>query len=25
VLHWNGEEILDWYMTQTGATKKAAE
>jgi peptidoglycan/xylan/chitin deacetylase (PgdA/CDA1 family) len=24
VLHWNGEEILDWYLAQTGAVKKAA-
>src|SRR5687767_8070026 len=25
VLHWNGEQILDWYRTQTSATQKAAE
>jgi len=25
VLHWNGEQILDWYLGQTGATQKAAE
>jgi allantoinase len=25
VLHWNGEQILDWYEAQTGASQKAAE
>jgi allantoinase len=25
VLHWNGEQILDWYEAQTGAAQKAAE
>jgi allantoinase len=25
VLHWNGEQILDWYESQTGAAQKAAE
>jgi allantoinase len=25
VLHWNGEQILDWYRAQTSATQKAAE
>ena len=25
VLHWNGEQILDWYLAQTGAAMKAAE
>jgi allantoinase len=25
VLHWNGEQILDWYLSQTGAAQKAAE
>ena len=25
VLHWNGEQILDWYQAQTGAAQKAAE
>ena len=25
VLHWNGEQILDWYQTQTDAAQKAAE
>ena len=25
VLHWNGEQILDWYQTQSGAAQKAAE
>ncbi len=22
VLHWNGAQILDWYMGQTGGAKK---
>jgi peptidoglycan/xylan/chitin deacetylase (PgdA/CDA1 family) len=25
VLHWNGEQILDWYLAQTGAAQRAAE
>src|SRR4051794_29630385 len=25
VLHWNGEQILDWYLAQTGTKSKAAE
>lgn len=25
VLHWNGAEILDWYLGQRGGTLKAAE
>ena len=25
VLHWNGEQILEWYLTQTNAKMKAAE
>ena len=25
VLHWNGEQILDWYLAQTDAARKAAE
>jgi hypothetical protein len=25
VLHWNGAEILDWYMEQRGEALKAAE
>jgi allantoinase len=25
VLHWNGEQILDWYLTQTNTNLKAAE
>jgi peptidoglycan/xylan/chitin deacetylase (PgdA/CDA1 family) len=25
VLHWNGEQILDWYLAQCGAKMKAAE
>ena len=25
VLHWNGEQILDWYQAQTNANAKAAE
>ena len=25
VLHWNGEQILDWYLAQTSAGMKAAE
>lgn len=25
VLHWNGEQILHWYLTQSDAARKAAE
>jgi len=25
VLHWNGEQILEWYQAQTRAAQKAAE
>jgi hypothetical protein len=25
VLHWNGEQILDWYLAQTNTNLKAAE
>jgi len=25
VLHWNGEQILDWYLAQTNSNLKAAE
>jgi peptidoglycan/xylan/chitin deacetylase (PgdA/CDA1 family) len=25
VLHWNGEQILDWYLAQPNASQKAAE
>ena len=25
VLHWNGEQILDWYLSQTGVAMNAAE
>jgi len=25
VLHWNGEQILEWYQAQTDAARKAAE
>ena len=25
VLHWNGEQILDWYLAQSGGAMKAAE
>jgi peptidoglycan/xylan/chitin deacetylase (PgdA/CDA1 family) len=25
VLHWNGEQILDWYLAQTNANLKATE
>jgi peptidoglycan/xylan/chitin deacetylase (PgdA/CDA1 family) len=25
VLHWNGEQILEWYLAQSGAATKAAE
>jgi hypothetical protein len=25
VLHWNGAEILDWYLAERGKGRKAAE